>query len=82
MHDAIARVGELDRKLGFRPVVRSSRSVDAGIDANQMPVKTHKTLRVTQKDVDEGRASSGDIGKFWFVPGYSRVGGGDVVPTV
>jgi len=36
-------------------------------------------LRVLETDVDGVNILTTDVGKFWFVPGYSRVGGPDVV---
>jgi hypothetical protein len=57
-----------------------ARSRPMRVQVQQAPVRKSRELRVTQRDVDEGRAAAGDIGKFWFVVGYSLVGGPDVVP--
>ena len=78
--EALRRNNALERKLGNRPVIVSARAMEAQYDPTQRSERDYRRLRVGQDDVDAGRAASGDLGKFWFVVGYSRVGGGDVVP--
>jgi hypothetical protein len=75
--------GELRRlerhlKETHRPPITLSRLLDAQIDPAQLPVKSARSLRITQADVDAGLADIADLGKFWFVDGYSTVGGPDV----
>lgn len=78
--DAIKRSNDLERKLGHRPVILSSRGMEAQYDPSQQSERAYRRLRVCQDDVDAGRAVAGDLGKFWWVNGYSLVGGDDVVP--
>lgn len=67
---AFARTGHLVR----------ARLQDARVGTQQLTARSGRQLRITQADVDAGRASSDQIGLFWFVPGYSKVGGPDVIP--
>lgn len=78
MREAFARLARLDRVRVVDGPTSTARRL-ASVDVQQMAIRQALQLRVTQADVDAGRASAGDVGKFWFLPGYSLVGGPDVV---
>lgn len=59
------RQSELERKDTFRSVITRGRHLDQ-LDWSQLPVKSSTTLMDTD-------------GLFWFIPGFSIVGGGDKV---
>lgn len=44
----------------------------------QLTTRTGRQLRILQAG---NGATAEDVGKFWFVVGYSKVGGGDIVPN-
>lgn len=75
----LQRVIDLDRKAHARSPVAMTRRVEAAIDVGQLPTRETVNLRISQADVDAGRADPEDLGKFWFVPGYSIPGGPDIV---
>lgn len=60
---------------GFMAVSRRRENVDVG----QLTPIYDVQLRVLESDVDGVYITSGMVGLFWFVPGYSLVGGPDVV---
>lgn len=73
MHDFQAEA----RKIywgGFGAVARRREGVDLGQLTQQEDVQ----LRILSSDVG-GSITSEMVGLFWFVPGYSLVGGPDVV---
>lgn len=78
LKDAIRRNQRLLEAAGMRATAKARAS---SVNVQQMTVRSGRCLRVTEADVDAGLASVGDVGKLWFVPGYSAVGGPDVVPT-
>ncbi len=73
----IRRQVELERKESLRRPIVSARRAEAGIDFSQMKIKQKFRLRITS---ETSGAEPEDIGKFWFIPGYSLVGGPDIVP--
>jgi hypothetical protein len=53
------------------------RNRSSSVDMQQLYSPNGRQLRILK----EGNgAVAGDIGKFWFVVGYSTVGGPDIVP--
>lgn len=73
----IRRQTELERKGTIRRPITLARRAEAGVDHQQLSIKIRIPLRITEA---ENGADEEDIGKFWFVPGYSVVGGPDIVP--
>lgn len=59
--------------------VLSRQRVSGSVDASQLATRESIQLRVLATDVDGVNILTGDVGKFWFTPGYSRVGGPDIV---
>ena len=59
------KIADLNRKKTFRPVISRGKHLEE-VDWNQLPITSSETL------VDED-------GVFWFIPGYSVIGGGDRV---
>ena len=68
---------DLERKANLRRPFSLSRRLEATIDVQQLPLRSARQLRVLAAG---NGAAAGDIGKFWFVIGYSQVGGPDIVP--
>ncbi|MGV3616096.1 MAG: hypothetical protein ACO1SV_12240 [Fimbriimonas sp.] len=66
--------------IGTRGALTRARIQDARVGAQQLTARSGRQLRITQADVDAGKATEEQIGLFWFVPGYSKVGGPDVIP--
>jgi hypothetical protein len=66
--------------MGTRGQLVRARAQESRVSAQQLTARSGRQLRITQADVDAGRATSDQIGLFWFVPGYSKVGGPDVIP--
>ena len=54
-----------------------SRQRVTNVDVNQLRIRDGQQLRILAAG---NGATIDDIGKFWFVPGYSRVGGPDIIP--
>jgi len=54
-----------------------SRQRTTNKDVGQLRIRDGQQLRILAAG---NGAAAEDIGKFWFVPGYSRVGGPDVIP--
>lgn len=73
---SLERLIDHERKAGLRPVTTLHRRLEARLDVNALPSVSAKQLRVLAPG---NGASAEDVGKFWFVPGYSTVGGPDVV---
>lgn len=59
------RMSDLNRKRSFRPVISRGKHLE-GIDWNQLTVRESEDL-------------TDDDGVFWFIPGFSIIGGGDRV---
>lgn len=83
---ALRRQMRLERSASVRPPTVGARASDMTIHPTILVVavegkneSTDCILRVIQRDIDQGLADPEDLDKFWFVPGYSRVGGPDVV---
>jgi len=70
------RAQRLDQE---RTVFSLSKRMDHEVDLSAVPVTKTIRCRITQADVDLGNASPDDLGKFWFCPGYSVFGGGDIM---
>lgn len=68
-----SRKGTLDSFR--RPYIRSRRA-EAQVDFAQLFVGNRGDLRIRAAG---GGAGAPDVGKFWFVPGYSIADGGDIV---
>ena len=71
------------RKLYSGHIVVASRR--SQIDVGQLTPKAEPDgmigdvqLRILDSDVDGSYIVTGDVGKFWFVVGYSAVGGPDI----
>ncbi len=74
------RAGQRFARMHFSPYgVLSRQRVAGSVDASQLATRESVQLRVLESDVDGVNILTGDVGKFWFTPGYSRVGGPDVV---
>ncbi len=58
-------------------VLTRGRHSYQGVDASQLFIRDEAQLRILAAG---NGASAGDIGKFWFIPGFSAVGGGDIIP--
>jgi hypothetical protein len=69
----------LEHHAKNRGIYARDRYQEAQQDPTQLRIKQGSNLRVTSSDVNGSTVVTGDIGKFWFVPGYSEVGGPDVV---
>lgn len=71
------RLERMDRMRGQYAVVSRGRHSAADLDAGQLYASDSVQLRI----LAEGNgATTDDIGKFWFTPGFSRVGGPDIIP--
>jgi hypothetical protein len=57
------RMSDLNRKKTFKPVISRGKHLDM-IDWTQLPIKS-------SEDLTDGE------GRFWFIPGFSQVGGDD-----
>ena len=66
LREGLGRASDLNDKDTFRSILTRSRRIEQGIDYSQLPVTSSKTL--VRSD-----------GKFFFLVGYSMVGGPDVV---
>ncbi|UOF77601.1 hypothetical protein [Caudoviricetes sp.] len=68
---------------GFRSVISRGRITEANVNTTQLTVRNGGQLRVLAAEADGGPkgATSGDIGKLIFVPGYSEPGGDDFIPS-
>lgn len=76
----LRRQVDLERKASLRQPVGRSRQLEGNIDLSQLPIRATHRMRITAADVNEDAGiTEADIGKFWFVPGYSKVGGPDLV---
>ncbi len=75
--ESLRRQVELERKASIRGPISLSRRAEASVDLSQLSVNKVLSLRITEAG---NGATVADIGKFWFTPGYSRVGGPDIVP--
>jgi hypothetical protein len=74
------RAAQRHGRMQFSPYgVLSRQRVAGSVDASQLATRESVQLRVLETDVDGVNVLTTDVGKFWFVPGYSRVGGPDVV---
>lgn len=63
-------------RIGWRGLVAVQRTVEqAASDPARLWIRGAIELRVLAPGHGAG---SGDVGKFWFVPGYSASGGPDV----
>lgn len=60
------RQADLERKAGNRPITTRGRHLESGVDWHQLPMRSSNNLVASD-------------GVFWFVPGYSKVGGPDRV---
>lgn len=74
----------LDRKQVGRGGYQRSKHVLASFDASLTPAGHFARARVLPLDVgkelpDGTTIEPEDVGKFWFVPGYSRIGGPDII---
>jgi hypothetical protein len=76
---------ELERKAS-RGSDNTARRLGAEIDVPLLTFLPHNYLRARVQAEDVGRTypngetiEAADVGKFWFVEGYSRVGGPDVL---
>jgi len=65
------------RKLYSGHIAVASRR--SQIDVGQLTPAEDVQLRVLSSDVDGSYITSDMVGLFWFVPGYSIVGGPDVM---
>lgn len=72
--DALIRDKARRGEIGL---ISRARRQNAGVDTSQLYGIEGRQLRILAAG---NGATSDDIGKFWFVPGYSRVGGPDIVP--
>jgi hypothetical protein len=70
------RVDQITKER-IRPPVAIARQFEANIDVKQLSPRPGRQLRITEAG---NGADVGDIGKFWFVAGYSAVDGPDIVP--
>lgn len=65
-------------KSGFAPAIVRARIARSGVSMGQLPIRTGRQLRILAAG---NGAAARDIGKFWFVVGYSKIGGPDIVPN-
>lgn len=65
-------------KSGFAVPLSRARIARASVSMQQLNTRTGRQLRILQAG---NGALAEDVGKFWFVVGYSKVGGGDIVPS-
>lgn len=65
-------------KAGFAPAIVRARIARSSVSAQQLPIRTGRQLRILAAG---NGAAAEDIGKFWFVVGYSKIGGPDIVPN-
>jgi len=76
LRDARREHARMMRTHGPEGVLTRQRA-SSNIDATQLKICDGQQLRVLAAG---NGATAEDIGKFWFVPGYSRVGGPDIIP--
>lgn len=69
----LKRHAHMDRNDTVRGVYTVNRRFDSTVDAMQLPIRSSRVLRIMKAG---NGATNDDIGKFWFTPGYSRVGTG------
>jgi hypothetical protein len=70
------RVDQAARQ-SFRPSLSASRTADVNTDAPARTPRPAKQLRILEAG---NGAEAGDVGGFFWVPGFSRVDGPDIVP--
>lgn len=61
----------------YRTATTRGRSLEQGVHLTQLKTLAGRQLRILSATNGAGEEH---IGKFWFVSGYSRVGGPDLVP--
>mgnify|MGYP007117018833 CR=1 FL=1 len=66
----------IDRTSGPRSPINRGRQQEANVHVNQLYHRSFRQLRILKAG---NGAAEEDIGKFWFVEGYSLVGGPDIV---
>lgn len=74
----------LERKQIGRGGNQRAKHILAAFDASVTPTGQFARARVLPGDVgktypDGSEIEEADVGKFWFVPGYSRIGGPDII---
>jgi len=69
-----------ERQDTFRGVLSRTRRLEARVDTAQLNVVGGRQLRVTEAVRVFYSLPVEALGKLLFVPGYSKVGGGDVIP--
>jgi hypothetical protein len=74
----------LERKQVGRGGYERAKHVLASFDASVTPAGHFARARVLPMDVgktypDGSEIEEADVGKFWFVLGYSRIGGPDII---
>jgi hypothetical protein len=65
--DMLDQRARRERQNSVRPVLVQGRRAESQVDPTELPVR--ETLRLRDPDT----------GEFWFVVGYSTIGGPDVV---
>ncbi|RYG33633.1 hypothetical protein EON81_17710 [bacterium] len=68
---ALREAARIRDTLFGKQIVAKSRPASAGVDSQRLPHRSGRELRVLEGE---------DAGAFFFVPGYSMVGGPDIVP--
>lgn len=76
---ALRVLGSRQALYGPRSLTTRGRALEAQVNLNQLPLVHDRQLRVLRAG---NGAAAEDVGKFWFVVGYSLVGGPDIVPEV
>lgn len=66
---------------GMRSSITRARHLEAGVNVTQLTSRQGLNGRQLRVLAAGNGASAPDIGKFWFVVGYSKVGGPDIIPT-
>lgn len=66
-------------KRTIRSPITRSRTMESNIDTVNLPIMTMTRARVTKKDLEENSELQAEPGDFWFVWGYSEVGGPDII---
>jgi hypothetical protein len=65
--------------IGLRSTTTRARALNMMLDSSQLNVRESLQLRILAPSVRHGFTTE-HVGLFVFIPGYSRVGGPDVIP--
>ena len=77
LHEVLREIGLRQSLYGLRTLTTRGRALESQVNLNQLPLVHDRQLRILRAG---NGATEGDVGKFWFVVGYSLVGGPDIVP--